>query len=59
MKKKIVVIEDDQAILDLVIYNLQKNGFQTEGFTNPHHLNLFPTNLQRLPTPKVNTFQPV
>jgi DNA-binding response OmpR family regulator len=34
MKKKIVVIEDDQAILDLVIYNLQKNGFQTEGFTS-------------------------
>jgi len=34
MKKKIVVIEDDQAILDLVIYNLQKNGFLTEGFTS-------------------------
>ncbi len=34
MKKRIVVIEDDQAILDLVIYNLQKNGFLTQGFTN-------------------------
>ncbi|MEO0127980.1 MAG: response regulator [candidate division WOR-3 bacterium] len=33
-KERIVIIEDDPAILDLVRYNLEKNGFLVEGFAN-------------------------
>jgi DNA-binding response OmpR family regulator len=32
MKKSIVVIEDDQAILDLIIFNLKKENYETHGF---------------------------
>ncbi len=34
MGKKIVIIEDDTEILNLLIYNLEKNGFVVEGFSN-------------------------
>ncbi len=33
-KQRIVIIEDDPAILDLIRYNLEKNGFLVEGFAN-------------------------
>ncbi len=33
-REKIVVIEDDPAILDLIRFNLEKNGFSVEGFIN-------------------------
>ncbi|MGQ9465273.1 MAG: response regulator [bacterium] len=34
MKTEIVIIEDDTAILDLIKYNLEKNGYSTQGFTS-------------------------
>lgn len=34
MKTEVVIIEDDIAILDLIKYNLEKNGYPTRGFTN-------------------------
>jgi len=32
MKKDITVIEDDKAILDLIIFNLKKENYETHGF---------------------------
>lgn len=32
MQKSITVIEDDKAILDLILFNLTKEGFETHGF---------------------------
>lgn len=34
MKTEVVIIEDDTAILDLIKYNLEKNGYSTHGFTS-------------------------
>ncbi len=34
MKTEVVIIEDDTAILDLIKYNLEKNGYSTQGFTS-------------------------
>lgn len=34
MKTEIVIIEDDTAILDLIKYNLGKNGYSAQGFTS-------------------------
>lgn len=34
MKNKIVVIEDDPAILDLLQFNLERNGYSVTGFQN-------------------------
>jgi len=33
MKKDITIIEDDKAILELIIFNLKKENFETHGFT--------------------------
>jgi DNA-binding response OmpR family regulator len=33
MKKHITVIEDDAAILELIVFNLRKENFETRGFT--------------------------
>ncbi|MEJ2079566.1 MAG: winged helix-turn-helix domain-containing protein [Acidobacteriota bacterium] len=32
MARRIVIIEDEQDIIDLVLYNLRKEGFEAEGF---------------------------
>ncbi len=48
-KERIVIIEDDPAIRDLIRYNLEKNGFSVEGFINGYdgmeYLSKMPANL--------------
>ncbi len=36
MNMKVVIIEDDNAILELVKYNFEKEGFVVDGFGNGH-----------------------
>ncbi len=38
MDALIVIVEDDEDILELLEYNLAKEGFETMGFTNPNNL---------------------
>ena len=38
MDALIVIVEDDEDILELLEYNLDKEGFETIGFTSPNNL---------------------
>lgn len=36
MKPKIVVVDDDKDILELIVYHLEKEGMETKAFLNPN-----------------------
>ena len=41
MQKRIVIIEDEEDLLEILEYNLQKEGFIAEGFTSTKHVEQF------------------